>query len=52
MKTPDEHLAVLRQFQAWRLGDGKMEQPDPKEITAALDWAISGLEENLQKKIK
>lgn len=44
MKTPAEHLATLRQFQAWRLGDDEIAQPESKEITAALEWAIAELD--------
>lgn len=46
MKTPAEHLATLRQFQAWRLGDIDFDAPPhPRDITEALEWAIKALAE-------
>jgi hypothetical protein len=38
------HLQTLRDFNAWRRGDEAIEQPDPKTIGEAIDWAISYIE--------
>jgi len=41
--TNDEKLQILRDHQAWRMGgDGPMTAP--KDLTAALDWAIECVE--------
>jgi len=41
-------IEVLKQYQAWRTYDGKLtdspKQPEPKEITAAINTAIRMLE--------
>ena len=42
--TPAETTAILRQFNAWRLGDDDIEQPDPREIGEAIDAAIEMIE--------
>jgi hypothetical protein len=34
------HLQTLRDFNAWRRSDDAIEQPDPKTIGEAIDWAI------------
>jgi hypothetical protein len=34
------HLQTLKDFNAWRRSDDAMEQPDPKAIGEAIDWAI------------
>jgi len=39
------HLQTLRDFNAWRRGDEAIEQPDPKVIGEAIDWAIYQIEE-------
>ena len=39
-KTPTDHLALLIQFQKWRKGDDEIEQPDPRDISEAIDYAI------------
>ena len=38
--TPAETTAILRQFNAWRLGDDDIEQPDPHEVSEAIDAAV------------
>jgi hypothetical protein len=45
------HLQTLRDFNAWRRGDEAIEQPDPKTIGEAIDWAIRVCEafENLKR---
>ena len=35
------HLQTLKDFNAWRRSDEAMEQPDPKVIGEAIDWAIA-----------
>jgi hypothetical protein len=35
------HLQTLTRFNAWRRGDDDIEQPDPKAIGEAIDWAVS-----------
>jgi len=42
MKTP-EAIKILRYFNRWRKG-AEIPQPDPKEITEAIDFAIRKLE--------
>ena len=43
-KTPTDHISTLIHFQKWRRGeDDAIEQPDPKVIGEALDWAIKVL---------
>ena len=42
--TPAETTAILRQFNAWRLGDDDIEQPDPREIGEAIDVAVEMIE--------
>ena len=39
-KTPTDHLALLIRFQKWRKGDDEIEQPDPRDISEAIDYAI------------
>jgi hypothetical protein len=34
------HLQTLTRFNAWRRGDDDIEQPDPKAIGEAIDWAV------------
>ena len=34
------HLKTLKDFNAWRRSDDATEQPDPKAIGEAIDWAI------------
>ena len=34
------YLQTLKDFNRWRRGDEGMEQPDPKAIGEAIDWAI------------
>jgi hypothetical protein len=34
------HLQTLKDYNAWRRGDEALEQPDPKVIGEAIDWAI------------
>jgi len=38
--TPTDHLAILIRFQKWRKGDDEIEQPDPRDISGAIDYAI------------
>jgi len=38
--TPTDHLAILIRFQKWRKGDDEIEQPDPRDISEAIDYAI------------
>jgi len=38
--TPTDHLAMLIRFQKWRKGDDEIEQPHPRDISEALDYAI------------
>ena len=43
--TPTETAAILRQFNAWRRDlDDKFEQPDAREIGAAIDAAVEMIE--------
>ena len=43
--TPTETAAILRQFNAWRRDfDDKIRQPDPREISEAIDAAIAMIE--------
>jgi hypothetical protein len=37
------HLQTLRDFNAWRRCDDAIEQPDPKAIGEAIDWAIDAI---------
>jgi hypothetical protein len=39
------HLQTLKDFNAWRRSDEAMDQPDPKAIGEAIDWAIYQIEE-------
>jgi len=39
-KTPTDHLALLIRFQKWRKGDDEIEQPDARDISEAIDYAI------------
>jgi hypothetical protein len=39
------HLQTLRDFNAWRRCDDAIEQPDPKAIGEAIDWAVHQIEE-------
>jgi len=34
------HLQTLKDFNAWRRSDDAVDQPDPKAIGEAIDWAI------------
>jgi hypothetical protein len=45
------HLQTLKEFNAWRRSDDAVDQPDPKEIGEAIDWAIRVCEaaENLKQ---
>jgi hypothetical protein len=38
------HIQTLKDYNAWRRGDESLEQPDPKVIGEAIDWAISYIE--------
>jgi len=38
--TPTDHLAMLIRFQKWRKGDDEIEQPHPRDISEAIDYAI------------
>lgn len=40
LMTDAEKIQLLKDFQLWRLGDDKIAQPKPKDITEALDYAI------------
>ena len=43
--TPAEVAATLRQFNGWRRDfDDKFEQPDPHEVSEAIDAAIEMIE--------
>ena len=42
--TPAETAAILRQFNEWRRGDETVEQPDPREISEAIDAAVEMIE--------
>ena len=43
--TPTEVAATLRQFNGWRRDfDDKFEQPDPREVSEAIDAAIEMIE--------
>ena len=43
--TPTEVAATLRQFNGWRRDfEDKFEQPDPREISEAIDAAIEMIE--------
>ena len=43
--TPTETVAILRQFNAWRRDfDYKVEQPDTREISEAIDAAVEMIE--------
>ena len=43
--TPAEVAATLRQFNGWRRDfDDKLEQPDPHEVSEAIDAAIEMIE--------
>jgi hypothetical protein len=35
------HLQTLKDYNAWRRGDESLEQPDPKAIGEAIDYAIT-----------
>ena len=39
------HLQTLKDFNAWRRSDEALDQPDPKAIGEAIDWAIDQIEE-------
>ena len=39
-KTPTDHLAMLIRFQKWRKDDDEIEQPHPRDISEAIDYAI------------
>jgi hypothetical protein len=39
------HLQTLKDFNAWRRSDDAVDQPDPKAIGEAIDWAIYQIEE-------
>jgi hypothetical protein len=38
--TDAEKLQLLKDYQLWRMGDDSITQPAPKDITAALKYAI------------
>ena len=42
--TPTETATILRQFNEWRRGDETVEQPDPREISEAIDAAVEMIE--------
>lgn len=43
--TPTETATILRQFNAWRRDfDDKVEQPDTREISEAIDAAVEMIE--------
>ena len=43
--TPAETTTILRQFNAWRRDfDDKVEQPDTREISEAIDAAVEMIE--------
>ena len=43
--TPTEVTTILRQFNAWRRDfDDKVEQPDTREISEAIDTAVEMIE--------
>ena len=43
--TPTETAAILRQFNEWRRDfDDKIEQPDTREISEAIDAAVEMIE--------
>jgi len=43
--TPTETIDILRQFNGWRRDfDDKFEQPDPHEVSEAIDAAIEMIE--------
>jgi hypothetical protein len=43
--TPAEVAATLRQFNGWRRDfDDKFEQPDPQEVSEAIDAAVEMIE--------
>ena len=43
--TPTETAAILRQYNDWRRDiEGKFEQPDPHEISEAIDKAVEMIE--------
>ena len=43
--TPTEVTTILRQFNAWRRDfDDKIEQPDTREISEAIDAAVEMIE--------
>jgi hypothetical protein len=42
--TPAEAAATLRQFNEWRRGDEDIPQPDPREISEAIDAAAEMIE--------
>jgi hypothetical protein len=44
MKT-EKAIQVLRDYNLWRKGNEEMEQPDPREISKAIDDAIEAMEE-------
>jgi hypothetical protein len=39
-KETMNHLQTLKEFNAWRRSDDAVDQPDPKAIGEAIDWAI------------
>lgn len=40
MSKQHPHIKALRAHNKWRRGDARTKMGDPKEIGAALDWAI------------
>ena len=42
--TPTEVTTILRQFNEWRRGDEGIPQPDPCEISEAIDAAVDMIE--------
>ena len=45
MPTKPDYLQVLIRYHKWRTGYADVPQPDPRAVTAALDWAIKELSE-------
>lgn len=40
MSKQHPHIKTLRAHNKWRRGDERMKMLDPKDIGAAIDWAI------------
>lgn len=53
--TPTETAAILRQFNAWRRGEGEdLQMPNPREIGKAIDAAVEMIErmENMKAALR